>query len=443
MVLLVGGGIGCGSQWKRVGTEDPRPTAEQNLTDVFNPTNTFRGMGRLTAPEPIPFVGHMAFADGPADSVIGILGISLENRALTFQREGDSFVARYHVELQVQREGDPAIQVAREEAVRVPTFNETLRNDESVLFQQNFHLLPGRYEVTVVVSDRASPSQSRARAIYTVPVFEPGSTSDPIIVYQVTGRDTPLQPLSILLNPRGAVSYGGDTLLAYVEGYGFSSPSKIPFVVRDESGEVVYHDSLLFQGVHPVEGQIIRLAPDSQPLGEITLSVGSGARERSTKALVSFSQGWVLTNYEEMINLLRFFGHGEWVDSLQRAPESQRANVWREFWEATDPNQATPENEALDAYFARVQAANNIFRNEGIPGWRTERGEVYITLGPPDEVFDNRSEAEGRYISWSFTALRLDLFFEDLAGFGRFRLTPQSRADYSRTLARVRRQTAG
>ena len=151
----------------------------------------------------------------------------------------------------------------------------------------------------------------------------------------------------------------------------------------------------------------------------------------------------MLTNYEEMINLLRFFGHGEWVDSLQRAPESQRANVWREFWEATDPNQATPENEALDAYFARVQAANSIFRNEGIPGWRTERGEVYITLGPPDEVFDNRSEAEGRYISWSFTALRLDLFFEDLAGFGRFRLIPQSRADYSRTLARVRRQTAG
>ena len=440
---LVGVGFGCGSQWKRVGTEDPRPTAEQNLTDVFNPTNTFQGMGRLTAPEPIPFIGHMAFADGPADSVIGILAISMENRALTFQREGESFVARYRVELQVQREGDPAIQVAREEAVRVPTFEETLRNDESVLFQQNFHLLPGRYEVTVAVSDRASPSQSRASATYVVPVFESGSTSDPIIVYQVTGRDTPLQPLSILLNPRGSVSYGGDTLLAYVEGYGFGSPSKVPFVVRDELGDVVYQDSLLFQGVHPVEGQIIRLAPDSQPLGEITLAVGSGARERSTRALVSFSQGWVLTNYEEMINLLRHFGHEAWVDSLQRTPEAQRAEVWRDFWLVTDPNQATPENEALDAYFARVQAANRIFNNEGIPGWRTERGEVYITLGQPDEVFDNRSEAEGRYISWSFTALRLDLFFEDQSGFGRFRLTPQSRSDYSQALARVRRQTTG
>jgi GWxTD domain-containing protein len=426
-----------------VGTDDPRPTAEQNLTDVFNPTNTYQEMGRLTAPEPIPFVGHMAFADGPADSVIGILGLSMENRVFTFQREGESFVARYRVELQVQREGDPAIQVARDEVVRVPTFNETLRNDESVLFQQNFHLLPGRYEVTVVVSDRASPSQSQARGTYIVPVFEAGSTSDPIIVYQVTGRDTPRQPLSVLMNPRGSVSYGGDTLLAYVEGYGFSSPTKIPFVVRDEMGDAVYQDSLLFQGVHPVEGQIIRLAPDSQPLGEITLSVGSGAKERTTRALVSFSQGWVLTNYDEMVNLLRYFGHDQWVDSLRRTPESGRATVWREFWAATDPNVATPENEALDSYFARVQAANRIFRNEGLPGWRTERGEVYITLGPPDEVFDNRSEAEGRYITWSFTSLRLDLFFEDLAGFGRFRLTPQSRSDYSQALARVRRNMVG
>ena len=86
---------------------------------------------------------------------------------------------------------------------------------------------------------------------------------------------------------------------------------------------------------------------------------------------------------------------------------------------------------------------NRLFRNEGTPGWRTDRGEVFITLGRPDEVYDNRTDAEGRYIAWSYTTLRLDLFFEDLARFGRFRLTPQSRADYSRVLVRVRRQAAG
>jgi GWxTD domain-containing protein len=443
VVLVVAFGTGCGSQWKRVGTDQPGPTAEESLTDAFNPQNSYRGMGRLTAPEPLPFIGHVVFADGPADSVIAVVGLSLENRSLTFQREGDNFVARYRVEMRLQQEGDPPIRLAREEAVRVPTFQETLRNDESVLFQQSFHLTPGKYTIALAVSDRASPAQSRAQADYLVPDFAPGSTSEPMIVYQVTGRDSPRQPLSILLNPRGAVSYGGDTLLAYIEGYGFPEPTKVPFEVRDEFDKVVYSDSLLFQGVHPVESHIVRLAPDSQPLGEITLAVGSDVNQRTTTALVSFSQGWVLTNYDEMLGLLRYFGRDEWVDSLRRTPVAQRSNVWREFWEATDPNRATPENEALDVYFARVQSANTLFRNEGVPGWRTDRGEVYITIGQPDEVFDNRTDAEGRYIVWSYTELRVDLFFEDLARFGHYRLTPQSRADYSRVLVRVQRQGAG
>lgn len=438
--MVVGITAGCGSQWKRVGTDEPAPTAEESLTEVFNPNNAYQQMGRLTAPEPLPFIGHVAFADGPADSVIAVLGLSLENRSLTFQREGNSFVARYRVEIRIQQEGDPPITVAREEAVRVPTFQETLRNEESVLFQQSFHLIPGRYTVAVAVSDRATPSQSRAQAVYLVPDFAPGSTSEPMIVYQVTGRDSPRQPLAILLNPRGSVAYGGDTLLAYIEGYGFAEPTKVPFQVRDEFDEVVYFDSLLFQGVHPVESHIVRLAPDSQPLGEITLAVGSDVDQRSTTALVSFSQGWVLTNYDEMLSLLRYFGSDDWVDSLRRTPEKSRSTVWREFWLATDPNRATPENEALDQYFARVQTANSTFRDEGVPGWRTDRGEVFITLGPPDEFFDNRTDAEGRFIVWRYTNLRLELFFEDQARFGHYRMTPQSRADYSRVLTRVRRQ---
>src|SRR2546422_1605729 len=46
------------------------------------------------------------------------------------------------------------------------------------------------------------------------------------------------------------------------------------------------------------------------------------------------------------------------------------------------------ENEALEAYFRRIQIANQRFRESGDPGWLTDRGEVFITLGDPDDVFD-------------------------------------------------------
>jgi len=102
----------------------------------------------------------------------------------------------------------------------------------------------------------------------------------------------------------------------------------------------------------------------------------------------------------------------------------------------------TPENEALDQYFRRVQIANQRFRESVDPGWLTDRGEVFITLGEPDDVFDASSDISRsgvRLIRWTYSGLRLTLFFQDQTGFGRFRLTPMSRAEYQRVLSRVRR----
>ena len=137
---------------------------------------------------------------------------------------------------------------------------------------------------------------------------------------------------------------------------------------------------------------------------------------------------------------LRYFGHDEQVSAMRKAPESARARMWREFYAATDPNTVTPENEALNQYFSRVNAANQRFKDEGIPGWRTDRGEVFITLGPPDESVESTPGTSSRIIRWTYLTYRLEIYFQDETGFGRLRLTPGSRAEYERILSRVRRQ---
>jgi GWxTD domain-containing protein len=432
--------LGCGS-WSRVGSEhDPRPS--ETLARVLNTTQYYQRLGRLAADQPLPFVGNVAFAAGPADSVIGILGLSLENRALSFQREGNVFVARYRVSLSFRREGVPSVDEAREEIVRVPTFQETQRADESILFQQILRLLPGTYHVTATVRDVGSTSESRAQADYTAPSFAPGTTSGPILAYQATGRGNFTDPLNLVLNPRGSVGYGSDTLLAYIEGYHFTRPATVPFKVLDEQQNVVHQNELHFRGGHEVESQVVRLSPDSVALGELTLIVGEGESERKVSALVSFTNAWVVTNFDEMLDLLRYFGHDNEVSAMRKAPESERARLWREFYVSTDPNNATPENEALNAYFTRVAQANQRFTDEGVPGWRTDRGEVYINLGAPDEVVENTpGTTANRILRWTYITLRLELFFRDESGFGRLRLLPSSRAEYERTLARLRRQS--
>jgi GWxTD domain-containing protein len=437
MAALVASAVGCGS-WKRVGSdEQPKPT--ETLTRLLNTTQFYQRLGRLAAGDPMPFVGTVAFAAGPADSVIAVIGLSLENRAFAFQREGNSFVARYRVSLSFKREGAPPVDLAREELVRVATFQETQRADESVLFQQVLRILPGTYKVTATVRDASSTSESSATNDYTAPEFGKATYSAPILTYQATGRGSLADPVSLVLNPRGAVGYGSDTLLAYVEGYSFAEPTKVPFEVLDEQQHSIYSDSLRFRGGREVESQVVRLAPDSVSLGELKIVVGSRP-ERSASALVSFTQAWVVTNFDEMLDLLRYFGHDERIAAMRRAPAGERARLWRDFYQATDPNTGTPENEALNQYFSRVNAANQRFKDEGIPGWRTDRGEVFITLGPPDESVESTPGTSSRIIRWTYLTYRLEIYFQDETGFGRLRLTPGSRAEYERILSRVRRQ---
>jgi GWxTD domain-containing protein len=129
------------------------------------------------------------------------------------------------------------------------------------------------------------------------------------------------------------------------------------------------------------------------------------------------------------------------VDSLRRTAADRRPEVWREFWRVTDPAPITPENEALDEYFRRVQQANGRFADEGEPGWLTERGQVFISLGEPDEMLDlaNGMDRNGmRVLRWTYSEQRLVLYFQDQTGFSRYRLTPTSRAEFQRALARMR-----
>lgn len=429
----------CGS-WQRVGTTNT-PSPEESLTSLFDITSVYRGMGRLAAGAPLPFVGTVAFAAGPGDSVKAILGVSIENRALTFQKDGPAFLARYRIEMYFESDSAPPIRFARDEEVRVTEFAETIRNDESILFQQLFHLKPGAYRVTVSVRDPASGRQAQATADFKAPAFGAASFTAPILAYTVTGRRNRDQDLALVLSPRGTVSYGGDTLLALVEGYDYTTPTVVPFEIIDNTDHTLVRDTLRFDGSRPVESQLVRIVPDSQPLGELRLVVGEGNARRETMALVSFSGAWVLTNYDEMVNLLRWFGHDDEVSALKKAKGADRAQLWQQFYRATDPVKVTPENEALDQYFGRMAIADQRFTDEDIPGWRTDRGMVFITLGEPDEIFNASSEVQGRYVRWTYVQLRLDLTFEDESGLGRFRLTSDSRSSYEQVLSRVRRGT--
>jgi len=426
-----------------VGSQPVPGGQAETISQVLDLASVYRRLGRLTAGAPLPFVADMAFLAGPGDSTIALLGLSLENRNLAFQREGDVFLARYRVEVAAQSSaGGEPVRVQKDQVIRVGTFGETQRGDESILYQEALTLAPGEWRLSVALSDHALHKVSRAEATYRVPAFGPGSYSAPRLTYQAKGRGTRATPVAIILNPRGAIAYGGDTATAYVEGYQLAGPTAVPVRLIDARDSVILSDTLHFVGGREVESAVVRFAPDSAPLGEIRIVVGTPPNADSTRAIISFSQGWVVTNFEDMVSLLRYFPPSPPLDSLRKAPITERGRLWKAFWRATDPNTATAANEELDEYFSRLALANARFRGEGVAGWRTDRGEVLIRLGEPDEVFDASPASEGGLIRWGYTQVQLALYFVDETGFGRFRLTPASRAELERVVSRLSRQGA-
>ena len=285
---------------------DP-PDRGETLTQILDVQAAFKRIGRLTAGSPLPFVASVSFLGGVGDTTVAIIGISLSNRSFGFQRDGNDFVAHYRVDLTAQAQGRPPVTLGKDQTVRVPSFEETQRVDESILFQDALLLPAGPHHFVVAIRDRDSQNSTRAEGDFVVPAFPTGSVSAPILTYRAKGRVSRSDPIGILVNPRGALSYGGDTALAYVEAYSRTGPDTIPFILVDVDDSVIAQEKFPIVGGRPVESFVYRFSPEEAPLGELKLIVGKGADEKRSSALVAFSGAWVTSNYEDMVGLLRYF----------------------------------------------------------------------------------------------------------------------------------------
>jgi GWxTD domain-containing protein len=70
---------------------------------------------------------------------------------------------------------------------------------------------------------------------------------------------------------------------------------------------------------------------------------------------------------------------------LQLQTNEEREQFIEAFWQRRDPTPDTVENEFKEEHYRRIAYANERF-SSGIPGWRTDRGRIYIMWGPPDQI---------------------------------------------------------
>ncbi len=70
---------------------------------------------------------------------------------------------------------------------------------------------------------------------------------------------------------------------------------------------------------------------------------------------------------------------------LQLQTNEEREQFIEAFWQRRNPDPDSPENTFKEEHYRRIAYANEHFAS-GIPGWKTDRGKIYIMWGPPDEI---------------------------------------------------------
>lgn len=408
-------------------------------------------MGLVTGPPHFPVVASLATVAGPGDSTYVILSMSLPNSALRFQRAESGFTAEYVVAAAFVQDSVEVRRIDAREAVHIGTFAETGRTDESIVFQQAVALRPGRYELRLQANDANSSRGFRKTDTLDVPVYGAmaARVSAPMLVYRAEGRASRSERPFLIANPRHAVPYGGESPRIYVESYGLPADQPLAVRVIGEGGENVWSaNATLVRGDSAVRFGVVELPAASLPLGRFWVEVATaGVMPSRTPLVLTISDQWMVANFDEMIEFLRYIAYPDELDSLRVGTPAERRQRWEAFWARRDPLPVTEINEYRDEFFQRVRYATEAFREPGGRlGWQSDRGEVYIVLGPPDQALERYvgvSEMTGQPNAeeWYYSGApggRLTLLFLDRGGFGRYELTPSSESAFRGTAERMK-----
>ena len=211
---------------------------------------------------------------------------------------------------------------------------------------------------------------------------------------------------------------------------------RLPLAVsaRTESGKVLFTDTVslarrlnLYSGVLNIPISRVGIGPSI-----VSFWQPGHADTTRTPVFVNFGDDLPVASYEEMINYLHWFAAPYKLKALRDTAPEFRAAAWAKFTKENSPSLG--DTDALRDYFARLVVANARFREEGVPGWTTDRGKVLLALGEPDQIYDQNRNGDlsqrGRVQLWEYRGMNLQLQFYDQTGFGRWRLTNSSEIDF-------------
>jgi len=188
----------------------------------------------------------------------------------------------------------------------------------------------------------------------------------------------------------------------------------------------------------PVAGQQAQ-APDPNPPAPVqNQKLTKDQKQKMKKTLKELDNSFKTWLNEDVIYII---SPEERTAFLQLETNEEREQFIEQFWLRRSANPDMPDNDFKEEHYRRIAYANEHYAS-GIPGWKTDRGRIYIIWGAPDEIeshptggtYDRPMEEGGGSTTtypwerWRYRYLEgiqenVELEFVDPSGSGEYHLT--------------------
>jgi len=373
--------------------------------------------------------------------------IQVPYASVQFKKNAKGYFAKYSVSLTFFDKLKKKIILEKlwNERIFTRNYKQTFSKNNFNISFRSLNLKPDEYTVVCVIEDQNSSNPISFQ--HKIKVRNFGNTnqhkkhveiSDVIFVkkrIRTNGRE------SIVPNVAHIFSPGEKTIELYYEIYSDKARTvNIQSVIKDLNRDKFFKKTETVKlkiGKNPISSF---LKEPELSLGNFNLVIKVVDKENTILAgiknkfivsipnLPSSSKG--LAN---AIKQMKYIAGPSALDSIENAPSyDERLKLFLAFWKNRDPDPATVENEVMAEYYRRVEYANKNFKSY-TDGWNTDRGMVFITLGPPDQVERQPVAIDTKpYEIWRYYNLNKEFFFQDETGFGDYRLLNPQYGEWNR-----------
>jgi len=356
--------------------------------------------------------------------------IQVPYNEIQFVKTEHGFAAGYSVTISVFKEDKSTLLSEKtfNEKVEIKNFEQTISGSNFNLSLRSFNLSPGNYLIRTEIEDKDSRKTSSSENKFEVRDFTGGSgISDMMLVAKKTVVDGSNK---ILPNVSRNVLTKKEGIPLFFEVYK-NQPGDVKINFKIFEDENTIYDSTEVKKIDSGKTQIFFTIKELElGLGNyiIQLAVVDSDDKIIGTIRKSFLSRWpgVPSSIKDLDKAIKQLVYIATEDEIEKIEETEnrdeKVKEYLNFWKKKDPTPQTEDNPIFDEYYRRVFYANDKFSHY-IEGWKTDRGMVFIILGPPNNVDRHPFEFNTKpYEVWEYYDLNRQFIFVDETGFGDYRL---------------------